>query len=60
METWYNEDGAVVLAVEDNELHMSREEAESLFVMLGHTLQDMDLNGPFDNASEGEQPNGSS
>jgi len=56
METWYDEDGTVVLAVEGSELHMSREEAESLFVMLGHTLQDMDANSPFDNTPHGEQP----
>lgn len=43
METWYEADGTVVLSVDGKELHMSRVEAEDLFVMLGHTLQDMDV-----------------
>ena len=42
MQTWYEADGTVILEVEGNELHMTRQEAEGLFVMLGHTLQDMD------------------
>lgn len=58
MQTWYEADGNVVLEVEGAELHMSREEAESLFVMLGHTLQDQD--SIMDNYAEdkGDQPDG--
>ena len=55
METWFEADGSIVLSVDGAELHMTREEAESLFVMLGHTLQDHDI---FDNTPEGDQPEG--
>jgi len=56
MQTYYTEDGQVVLEVDDQALYMTRGEAEGLFVMLGHTLHDMDVS--MDNYSEdkGEQP----
>jgi len=58
IQTWYEADGTVVMSADGAELHMSRGEAESLFVMLGHTLQDMDT--MMDNYSEdkGKQPDG--
>lgn len=58
MQTYYTAEGTVVLEADGAELHMSRIEAEGLFVTLGHTLQDMDT--VMDNFSEdkGDQPDG--
>ena len=52
MNTYYTAEGSVVLDVGGQELHMTREEAEGLFVMLGHTLQDMDIDKYADESGE--------
>ena len=57
MNTYYTAEGNVVLDVDDAELVMTRQEAEGLFVMLGHTLQDMDVEMYNDESGESdEQP----
>lgn len=39
----YNAQGQVLLTLGDHGLELTREEAEALFVDLGHCLQDMDM-----------------
>lgn len=39
----YNSEGNVMLTLDGAGLVISREEAEALFVDLGHCLQDMDM-----------------
>ena len=39
----YNSAGEVLIMLGDHGVSISREEAEALFVDLGHCLQDMDL-----------------
>ena len=56
MQTWYTPDGTVVLEVEGAELHMTRLEAENLFVMLGHTLQDQDVELYDESGDDTPQP----
>ena len=53
MNTWYEADGTVCFTWGDMEFRMTSEEAQELFVCLGHTLQDMD---PFQHAGTGDQP----
>jgi hypothetical protein len=40
-QSYYEADGTVVLEISGGEVAMTKIEAEELFVMLGHTLQDM-------------------
>jgi|TARA_B110000211_G_scaffold111172_1_gene129173 hypothetical protein len=54
-QSYYEADGTVVLEISGGEVAMSRSEAEDLFVMLGHTLQDMDVSD-FTQGDDGEQP----
>ena len=42
MSVWWTAEGKVVLELMGRAIIMSRAEAETLFVDLGHTLQDMD------------------
>ena len=42
MHIWWTAEGKVVLELMGRAIIMSRAEAETLFVDLGHTLQDMD------------------
>lgn len=39
----WNSEGNILLTLGDHGLILSREEAEALFVDLGHCLQDMDV-----------------
>ena len=39
----YNSAGEVLIVLGEQGVSLSRDEAEALFVDLGHTLQDMDL-----------------
>ena len=39
----YNSEGMVLLVLGDQGLELTREEAEALFIDLGHCLQDMDI-----------------
>ena len=48
----YNGEGNVMLCLDGSGLVLSREEAEALFVDLGHCLQDMDM---MANSQEMEQ-----
>lgn len=49
---------AFILEADGNGLMMSREEAETLFVQIGHTLQDDDVTRYVEESTEGEQPDG--
>ena len=46
----WNSEGNILLVLEDSAMALSREEAEQLFVDLGHCLQDMDV--MFNNEDE--------
>lgn len=46
---YWEADGTVVVELEGSAIAMTREEAEVLFVDLGHTLQDMDKEIESDN-----------
>lgn len=54
--TYYEADQTVVIEVAEAELALSREEAEQLFVVLGHTLMDMDISEQLEQTDSGEQP----
>ena len=54
-QSYYEADGTVVLEISGGAVAMSRAEAEDLFVMLGHTLQDMDVSD-FTKGDGSEQP----
>lgn len=56
--TFYELDGTVVIHYDGAELALTRQEAELLFVQLGHTLQDQDvMQGPFTHAgTDDDQP----
>lgn len=54
--TYYEADGTVVLEIAGSELALERVEAEELFVLLGYTLQDMDVSASLSNTETGEQP----
>jgi hypothetical protein len=54
-QSYYEADGTVVLEISGGEVAMTRAEAEDLFVMLGHTLQDMDVS-EFTKGDGSEQP----
>lgn len=57
MNVYYEANGAVVIEVDGGVLEIPRQEAEALFVDLGHVLQDMDITAKeFDNAPSGDQP----
>ena len=58
IDTFYEPNGTVVIAFEDACIELTRQEAELLFVQLGHTLQDQDVDqGPFDHhGGDDEQP----
>lgn len=57
MNVYYESDSTVVIEIDGGVLAISRQEAEALFVDLGHVLQDMDVTAKeFDNAPSGEQP----
>lgn len=57
MKVYYEADSTVVIEIDGGVLAISRQEAEALFVDLGHTLQDMDVTAQeFDNAETGDQP----
>ena len=54
---YWEADGTIYLEVDDQRLAMSRQEAEQLFLDLGHTLQDMDVEYWKDKTGDGtEQP----
>ena len=54
---YWTAEGKVVLEAGENALVMHRAEAEALFVDLGHTLQDMDINKYAKESGNGqEQP----
>ena len=54
MNTYWLASGEIVMEAGEMDLHMSREEAEQLFVNLGHTLQDQDINLYADESGETE------
>lgn len=56
--TFYELDGTVVIHYDGAELALTRQEAELLFVHLGHTLQDQDVTqGPFTHTgTDDDQP----
>ena len=58
IKTWYENSDTVVVNIDGAEVALSRQEAESLFVCLGHTLQDLDMveQAAYTNHSEEEQP----
>ena len=47
-----------ILEVDGNGLIMDREEAETLFVMIGHVLQDDDITRYANESEDKEQPDG--
>ena len=51
MDVWWTAEGKVVLELMGRAIIMSRAEAETLFVDLGHVLQDMDA---FNKEEEGK------
>ena len=51
---YYDADGTVQMECEGLVLEMSRQEAEQLFVDLGHVLQDMDIVYWGDKTGDGE------
>ena len=54
---YWTAEGKVVLEAGENALVMHRAEAEALFVDLGHTLQDMDIDKYNKESANGqEQP----
>lgn len=54
---YYVSDNMVVIELDGQMLQMEREEAEKLFVDLGHVLQDMDIAYWGDKTGDGtEQP----
>ena len=56
---YHTADQKIVLEVMDRMLIMDRDEAEQLFVDLGHTLQDQDVEYWQDKTGDGtEQPEG--
>lgn len=57
MNTFWTGEGNVAIEEDGQILMMSREEAEQLFVDLGHVLQDMDVEYWKDKTGDGtEQP----
>ena len=54
-QSYYEADGTVVLEISGGVVAMTRAEAEEIFVLLGYTLQDMDVND-FTQDDDGEQP----
>lgn len=56
--TFYELDGTVVIDFDGAQLELTRQEAELLFVHLGHTLQDQDIaQGPFTHTgTDDDQP----
>lgn len=57
MNTFWTGEGNIVIEEDGQLLLMSREEAEQLFVDLGHVLQDMDVEYWKDKTGDGtEQP----
>ena len=46
IQVYYDATGAVLIELDGAALELTREEAEQLFVDLGHVLQDMDVQGP--------------
>lgn len=54
---FYKQDDLFVIEEEGMGLAMTREEAEELFVMIGHVLQDDDVTRYVEESTESEQPN---
>ena len=56
MQVYYNSEGYVLIELLGAALELSRAEAEQLFVDLGHTLQDMDVEKYVEESTHGLQP----
>ena len=56
MNIYYTAEGEVVVEVAGMALVLTREEAETLFVELGYTLQDMDTAKYDENGETSPQP----
>ena len=56
MNVYYTAEGEVVVEVAGMALVLTREEAETLFVELGYTLQDQDTMKYMNENDGGEQP----
>ena len=54
----YNSEGFVLIELDGAALELTRGEAEQLFVDLGHTLQDMDIDKYDENGETQPQPIG--
>ena len=56
MQVYYNGEGYVLIELHGAALELSRAEAKQLFVDLGHTLQDMDVEKYVEESTHGLQP----
>ena len=57
IKVYWEADGTVFVDLDDQRMAMDRQEAEQLFIDLGHTLQDMDIEYWKDKTGDGtEQP----
>ena len=56
MQVYYNGEGFILIELHGAALELSRAEAEQLFVDLGHTLQDMDVEKYVEESTHGLQP----